>query len=153
RSERQRQQRFNKKANDMGSMAAIGGAEAGAGALMHIAGTYLAAKEADKRRKELERIVNTPGVDIGAATGEALNAEERYLPQASRVQAEVSAANQAAMLAQEEAALPGVEAARAQALDRIKGLFSEDSAFIRDLQGRAAAWGLGSGGYGAGGSD
>lgn len=122
----------------MGYGAAIGG-------LLHIAGSAVLAGEAEKKRKKYLEAVNLPGLDIGAATGEALDNERKYLDRASGVASDISAADQAALLAREEASLPGIGAARQKALARIGGLFDDEASWLQGVQRRGAALGLSSG--------
>lgn len=123
--------------------AAIGGA-------MHISGTFLEGRAGDIKRQRLLDVADTPGVDIGSATSESLANTEKYLPQAERIASETSRANQANLLAEEEAALPGAAAARQRNLSAINSLFSDDAEWLQGLQRRGAAMGVGQGLFGSG---
>lgn len=122
---------------------------AAAGLLLGAGGAFLSGRANDLARKRLESAAELPGVDTGALTGEALRDQLKYLPQASEVAGKVSAANQAALNAQEEAALPGVGAARAGALTSINQLFADDASWLEGVQRRGAALGLSSGLFGS----
>lgn len=126
-----------------GALAAVGG-------LMHIGGTALSAKEANKRRKAVKDIAKYPGLDFNAITDDALSGYESVFDRAAALSGRLSKTNQEALNAQEEMSLPGVRAAREKALGRISGLFDEDSAWIQGLQRRGAALGLSSGLRGSG---
>lgn len=117
----------------------------GVGGAMHIAGTVIGANEADDRRDRMKEIAETPGLDFGDITGSALSDYEGYLPRSAALSGKLGLANQQSIGAMEEAALPGVGAARQKALGRISGLFDEDSAWLRGIQRRGAALGLSSG--------
>lgn len=47
---------------------------------MQIAGAIMGASAADRRKKKLEQIANTPGVDFGSAAGEVVSAGKQNLP-------------------------------------------------------------------------
>lgn len=130
----------------MGYYAAI------AGALLQAGGTWLQGNANDIARRRVEHAANLEGVDTSKLTGQALTDEEKYLAQATRVSAGVSAANQAQLTAQEETALPGAGAARGTALTDILKLFSDDKEWLQGVERRGAAMGLtmGTGGTQAG---
>jgi hypothetical protein len=118
---------------------------AGAGIATNIAGTVLKGIDAENKRDEMKEIAETPGVDTGALTGQALQDMLRYLPQGSELASKIAQYKQANVNAQEEAALPGVGAARKTALAKIGGLFSDDATWLKGVQRRGAALGLSSG--------
>ncbi len=112
-------------------------------------GAYLQGRAGDITRKRIEDIANTPGLDIGGlsseATRQALALQLETLPQAEKLTSESARINQAALLAQEEAALPGAKAARQTALENAMSFLGEDQAWLQGLQRRGAALGLGRG--------
>lgn len=122
---------------------------AAAGLLLGAGGAFLGGKAGDIVRDRLNDIAKTPGLDTGKITGQALDDELKYLDRASQVASGVSKANQAALTAQEEAALPGVGASRQNALGRINSLFADDQAWLEGVQRRGAALGLSSGLFGS----
>lgn len=126
------------------------GYAAAAGLLMSAGGAFLGGKAGDIARERLKGAANLPGVDTRALTEQALADQLATLPQASKLAGQVGTANQAQLLAQEEQALPGVGAARQQALGSISGLFSDDAAWLKGVQQRGAALGLSSGLRGSG---
>lgn len=129
---------------DYGSMAS-----SAVGLGIGLIGTALGAGEADRARKEALAVANTPGIDFAGLTGEALRGYGANLGAATGLAGQLSAANQAQLNAQEEAALPGVGLARQQALGRIQGLFADDAAWLKGVQRRGAALGLSSGLFGS----
>ena len=50
------------------------------GSGMQLAGTFMAASAAKRRKKKLEQIAQTPGVDFGAAAGDVVSAGKKNLP-------------------------------------------------------------------------
>lgn len=122
-----------------------GGYGMAAGTLTDIAGTVLRGIAAEDARDEVMRIANTPGIDTGMLTGQALTDQLRYLPQATQISNAISQANQAQLSAREEAAMPGVGAARQKALANVNGLFADDAEWLKGVQRRGAALGLSSG--------
>lgn len=120
-----------------------------AGALIAAGGAALQGRANDMKRQRLKKAADEPGLDVGLVTGEALGNQEKYFDRAAGLAGRTSAANQAALLAQEEAALPGAGAARGEALGRIRGLFSDDADWLRGVQRRGAALGLSSGLFGS----
>ncbi len=120
------------------------------GGAMDTIGTAIMAGGADKRKREAKALANTPGVDITGTTGQALEGYEQNYAKAAAISRKVSESNQAQLLAQEEQSLPGLGDARKEALGRIRGLFSEDSEWLRGVQRRGAALGLSSGLFGSG---
>lgn len=122
----------------------------GIGAGLHMAGTFMGANAAKKRKSEMYDLANTPGLDFGALTQSALGGYESVFDRASALSGKLSQVNQAQLNAQEETALPGIAALRQKALGRIGGLFDEDSAWLRGVQRRGAALGLSSGLMGSG---
>lgn len=122
---------------------------AGVGLLAGAGGAFLGGRAGDIKRQRLLNVADTPGVDTGALTGQALSDQLKYLPQGTELSGKISAANQAQLQAREEAALPGIGAARQQALGRITGLFADDSSWLKGVQQRGAALGLSSGLFGS----
>ncbi len=118
-----------------------------AGAGMTEAGiaTLFAASEQDKRLHRISKIADTPGIDTGALSGQALGDQLRYLPLSEQLASQISAANQGNLNAQEEANLPGVGAARQKALAQINSLFGSDAEWLKGVQRRGAALGIGRG--------
>jgi hypothetical protein len=114
------------------------------------AGAYLKGRAGDIKRKALTNVANTPGLDTGTITGQALGDDAKYLAQASGLSGDISAANQAQLLAREEAALPGAGAARQKELASIMQLFSDDKEWLTGVQRRGAALGVGRGLFGGG---
>lgn len=125
------------------------GYAAAAGLLMSAGGAFLGGRAGDIKRQRLLDVANTPGIDTGALTGQALSDQLKYLPQSTLLSGNISAANQAQLNAREEAALPGIGAARQGALGRINGLFADDSTWLKGVQRRGAALGLSSGLFGS----
>lgn len=125
------------------------GYAAAAGLLMSAGGAFLSGRAGDLKRQKLEDIANTPGVDTGALTGQALADQLKYLPQSTELSSKISSANQAQLQAREEQSLPGIGAARQNALGRINGLFADDSTWLKGVQRRGAALGLSSGLFGS----
>lgn len=121
-----------------------------AGAGLGAIGGFLQGRAGDIVRSRLENIANTPGVDIGAATGESLSNMDRYLPEATALSGSLSKANQANLLAEEEMALPGAGAARQKNLSAINNLFADDAEWLAGVQRRGAAMGVGRGLFGSG---
>ena len=119
---------------------AAGGYMAAAGTVTDIVGTILAGEAAEKKRAEVKKIANTPGLDFGSVTGGALADLMKYLPQGSAVAERISQINQANLMAREEASLPGVGAAREKALGGVMGLF-DDKAWLADTMRTGAAMG------------
>jgi hypothetical protein len=119
------------------------------GGLMQAGGTFLKGRAGDIARKRLESIANTPGLDIGGlsreATRQALGLQLETLPQAEKVASEAARINQAALLAQEEAALPGAKSARQTALENVLSFLGDDKQWLEGIQRRGAALGLGRG--------
>lgn len=121
------------------------------GTATNIVGTLLKGEEAERARRELKDAAKTPGLDLGAITGGALEDLMKYLPQGSAVAERVSQINQANLNAREEANMPGVGAARQKLLSGINTL-SDDNAWLADTMRTGAAMGAtrGVAGYGAG---
>jgi len=122
------------------------------GGAMDTIGTAILASGADARKKKQEEIANTPGLDFGALTGQALTGYNQNFGAASSLAARAGTANQAQLGSQEEQALPGVGAARQRALGSINSLFGDSAEWLKGVQRRGAALGLASGlgGSGAG---
>jgi len=108
-------------------------------------GSALGGNAASKAKKDLKKVANIPGLDIEAATLEALGLQEGNLERATKLASGVGTVDQKQLLAQEEMALPGAAAARQQNLQSILALFSDDADWLSGLQRRGAALGVGSG--------
>lgn len=120
-----------------------------AGGLLDIAGTAINAGEAGQRREDLEKIASTPGLDFGSLTQQALTGYDNVFEQAAALAGKVGTAQQTQLQKQEEMALPGVGAARQQALQAAEGLFADDASWLKGVQRRGAALGLSSGLFGS----
>lgn len=131
-------------------MGAAGGIMQGAGALMHIAGTYLQGRADDIKRQKLLDIANTPGVDFSAITQGALAGYNQNYDAAQALDSKLTTDQQAILNAQEEQALPGIAAARGQDLSAISGLFGNYASWLQGVQRRGAALGVGRGLFGSG---
>lgn len=125
------------------------GYAAAAGLILGAGGAFLEGRSNDIARNRLENAAEMPGVDTGALTEEALRDQLKYLPQGTELADKISTENQRILQKQEEAALPGVGAARSKALGRISSLFDEDSQWLQGVQRRGAALGLSSGLFGS----
>lgn len=119
------------------------------GGAMDTIGTAMLASGADKRRQQAIDLANTPGIDFGALTGGALSGYNQNYGGALGLASKLSSDQQSLLNAQEEKALPGIAAARQNALGRINGLFANDSAWLQGVQRRGAALGLSSGLFGS----
>lgn len=129
---------------------AIGAAVLGAGAMAY--GTSEKASAANKARKEMKDIANTPGIDFTMLARDAMSGYNANYGGAYDLASRLSKDQQAILSAQEEQALPGIGVARGEALGKIRGLFADDSTWLKGLQRRGAALGIGRGGTGYGGS-
>ena len=123
---------------------------AGFGALESGIATILKSGEQDKRLKDLKEIANTPGINFSGLTGEALQGYNENYGAASKLASKLSLDQQALLDAQQEAALPGLKATREAALGRIGGLFADDASWLKGVQRRGAALGVGRGLFGSG---
>lgn len=119
------------------------------GAPMQIAGAFMGAKSADRRKKKLEQIANTPGVDFTAAAGDAVAAGNANLPGAQKFSTGVNLGAQDDITAVLEKAIPGyspMQASRSQAVQSfLKGEIPEDVAAAIHRSGASKAL---EGGYG-----
>lgn len=86
-------------------MAAI--AAAAVGAVLGGGGAFLSGRAGDIKRKRLEGIANTPGLDTGKITGDALADLEKYLPQDISLAQKVTDANQSMLNKLYEENVPG----------------------------------------------
>lgn len=128
-------------------------AAAAAGLVLGAGGAFLSGKAGDNRLKKLKAIANTPGLDTGAITEEALKDQLKLMGLSEELATEVARINQANVNAAEESALPGVREARQEALGAARSMFGEDSEWLKGVMRRGAALGLSSGlgaGSGAG---
>lgn len=119
------------------------------GGVMDTIGTALVASQADKRKRAIKDIANTPGLDFGALTKDALSGYEGVFDRAAALSRRTGLSNQEALNAMEESALPGLGAARGEALGAIRGLFADDADWLKGVQRRGAALGLSSGLFGS----
>ena len=115
-------------------------------------GAFLGGRAGDIKRKRIEGVANTPGLDIGQITGESLNNQQRYLPQANQLVSDEAKARQATINQLLEQSMPGFTKQRDAALGTagsyLKGEIPQD---VQDLvQRKASARALG-GGYGGAG--
>ena len=74
---------------------------------MQIAGAFMGASAADRRKKKLEQIANTPGVDFSAASGDVVKAGLDNLPGAQQFASGVNRGAQEDLTAVLEQAIPG----------------------------------------------
>jgi hypothetical protein len=121
---------------------------AAVGLLTGGAGAFLKGRAGDIKRRALTTVADTPGLDTGTITGQALADEQKFLPQATQLSGDISKANQEQLLAREEATLPGAGAARAKSLEAINQLFMDDKTWLEGVRRRGAALGLGRGLWG-----
>src|SRR5262245_25348781 len=77
------------------------------GLIGNIAGAYMAGSAAKKRRRELEKLANTPGIDIGDVTSENLQGILGNVQAAGQAGRELTMADQATLDEQLEGAMPG----------------------------------------------
>lgn len=122
---------------------------AGVGLAAGAGGAFLQGQAGDIVRNRLNKAANLPGLDVDKLTGEALGIQSKYLPQATDLASQISASNQKNLLAQEEASLPGAQAAREKALGSITDLFGDNADWLQGIQRRGAALGLSSGLFGS----
>lgn len=115
------------------------------GGAMDTVGTAIIAGGADKRRKQAMELANTPGIDFTMLARDAMSGYNANYGGAYDLASRLSKDQQAILNAQEESALPGIGAARGEALNRVRGLFADDATYIKGLQRRAGALGLGRG--------
>jgi hypothetical protein len=84
-----------------------------AGAGLSIAGGVLGAQAANKRREELRKIVNLPGIELGGTTAESLQAIQGNLGLAGDVTGRMADIDQATLDRLLEQSMPGYEARQA----------------------------------------
>lgn len=115
-------------------------------------GTALGASQADKARREVQNVANTPGIDFTMLARDAISGYNANYGAALDLSQRLSRDQQAIINAQEEQALPGLGVARGEALGKIRGLFADDATWLKGVQRRGAALGIGRGlgGSGAG---
>lgn len=78
-----------------------------AGLVLGAGGAFLGGRAGDIKRKRLEAIANTPGLDTGKITGDALADLEKYLPQDISLAQKVTDANQSMLNKLYEENVPG----------------------------------------------
>lgn len=127
-----------------------GGYASALGGLMAIAGTAIIGSEADAKKKKAMELANTPGLDFTDLTRQALAGYNANYGDAAALAAKLSTSNQANLSAQEEQALPGIGAARGNALASISSLFQTDPQFFADQQRLGAGLNLSQGLFGSG---
>lgn len=125
----------------------MAGSAIGAGAM--IAGAALSAGAADRRKKYIEKIAATPGLDIGKTNNEVVAGAQAALPGAQKFASDVNMGSQADINSVLESAIPGyspMQRSRANAIgSMIKGEIPQD--VLNQVYKHSAAQSLG-GGYG-----
>lgn len=119
------------------------------GAPMQIAGAFMGAESAKRRKKKLEEIAQTPGMDFSAAAGDAVAAGNANLPGAQKFATGVNLGAQGDLTAVLEKAIPGyspMQASRSQAVQSF--LKGEIPADVAQQINRAGASHALEGGYG-----
>lgn len=124
----------------------------GLGILGGAAGAFLGGQAGDIKRSRLRSVAETPGLDTGAITGQALADQLKYLPQAQQLQGQIGQANQAEALKEWAQIDPALLGNLQAASGKIGGLFGDSSAALADVARRGAAAGLTAGGRGYAGS-
>lgn len=120
------------------------------GGAMDTIGTALMAGGADKRRREQMDIANTPGLDFGALTQQALQGYNANFDAASGLAGRIGQSNMAQLLGLREQALPGIGAAQRQLLGNAQTLLDPtNAAFMQQMQRTGAAMGMESGLFGS----
>lgn len=116
---------------------------------LQIAGAFMGSESAKRRKKKLEEIAQTPGMDFSAASGDAVAAGNANLPGAQKFATGVNLGAQDDITAVLEKAIPGyspMQASRSQAVQSfLKGEIPMDVA--KAVSRGAAAHSL-EGGYG-----
>ena len=122
------------------------------GAALLGSGTFLGGSAADNQKKKLNQIANTPGLDIGQLTGEALANQQANLPAAQQLVRSEATGQQDLLNDLTEQSLPGFKASRQQALDSTNALLAGQipGDVSEAVQRSGAARALG-GGYGGSG--
>jgi hypothetical protein len=123
-----------------------------AGLVAGAVGTVKKGQDSRKQQRSLESAADIPGLNVGSITNEAFGIENQFMPQATEMANRYAQANQARLMGQEEMALPGVGAARQKDLGAINKLFDEGPDWLKGVQRRGAALGIGRGGTGFAGS-
>ena len=77
------------------------------GAGMQIVGTMMAADAADRRKKYIEKIAQTPGLDMGATNNEVVAGNQAALPGAQKYVSQVNQGSMADINSVLEQAIPG----------------------------------------------
>lgn len=124
------------------------GAEVGllvAGVVTGAGGALLKGRAGDLYRKRVLDIAETPGLDVDKLSREALTGQLDRFDLSSDLAARTARANQAGLLGQEEASLPGLGAARQRGLETVLSFLGEDRDWLAGIQRRGAALGLGRG--------
>jgi hypothetical protein len=120
--------------------------------LAGLTSAFLGGRAGDIQRKRLNRIANTPGLDIEALSAQALGNQQKLLPGATQLVGQEAISRQDQINQLLEQSLPGFTAQRDQALgtagDFLSGQIPDDVSDI--VQRSAAARSLG-GGYGGSG--
>lgn len=122
------------------------------GAALLGGGTALGGSAADKQKKKLKQIANTPGLDIGQLTGQALTNQQVNLPAAQQLVSAEATGQQDLLNSLLEQSMPGFGAARSKALDSTNSLLAGEipADVSAAVQRSDAARALG-GGYGGSG--
>ena len=114
---------------------------------MQLAGAFLGGKAADSRRKQLEKIAQTPGVDLGSVYGDTTTAGLSALPGAEQFTSQLNRGALSDLTGILNTAIPGysdMQATRAGAVgSMLKGEIPTDvtDAVYRSGAGRALAGG------------
>lgn len=132
--------------------ASLAGQVIGAG--MQAGGAFMGANQADKRRNQLLHIAETPGVDFGDITADALSSMAENLPAASKLSKDSAFAQQSTIDAILERIIPGYSAMQKQragnAAALLRGEIPQDvsSRVTRNAAERAVAGGFGGSRFG-----
>lgn len=133
----------------------IGGINAGgaAGAGLMIGGALLSSFGANKRKRQLQQIAETPGIDSRATTGEALADMEANMPAARRVAGAENTFNQEELNRIMELAVPGYGGLQgkrsANSMSLLRGELPADVAALIQRKSASSAVAGGYGGSGA----